>query len=68
MKNQMTKTPKDSSLYLNIKLPAEVKRRLDNSCSGPTAALSKTGLVRVLLARYFDAVDRGETKISIALH
>lgn len=68
MKNQITKRPKDSSLYLNIKLPAEVKRRLDNSCSGPAAAVSKTGLVRTLLARYYDAVDCGKTQISIALH
>ena len=55
----------DKSLFFNCKLPIELKKRLDATCNADDSAISKTGLVRKLLIRYFDALDHGRKLISI---
>ena len=58
----------EKGLAIHVKLPAEIKTRLDSiTCTESCGVISKTKLITVLLARFFDGHDRGHSHMRITI-
>ena len=68
MNSLETKNSKrDRSLYVSLKLPQQLKQRLDDVTIGDTAVYKKTALIRYLLTEFFQARDSGRKVINLAI-
>jgi|TARA_E500000331_G_scaffold126878_1_gene124494 hypothetical protein len=68
MNSLKTKNSKrDRSLYVSLKLPQQLKARLDDVTTGDTAVYKKTALIRYLLTEFFQARDSGRKVINLAI-
>jgi predicted transcriptional regulator len=68
MNNLNTKPPYDKTLYVNVKLPPQVKRKLDEITAGEYSSYTKTGIIRMLVQRFLTALEENRSTISILTH
>ncbi|MDB4665041.1 hypothetical protein OAE97_01695 [Verrucomicrobia bacterium] len=58
---------RDRSLYVSLKLPRQLKERLDDVTTGDKAIYKKTALIRYLLNEFFSAREQGRKVIHLAI-
>ena len=61
------KKKRDRSLYVSLKLPQQLKERLDDVTTGDAAIYKKTALIRYLLSEFFQARDKGRKVIHLVI-
>ncbi len=62
---QQKKPSYDKTLYVNVKLPPQVKRKLDEITASEDSSYTKTGIIRMLVQRFLTALEENKSTISI---